>query len=128
MQNNLLDTHTFIWFINGDSQLSDNARRMIEKADASNYVSIASIWEIAIKISLGKLQLNTAFTEIKIQIDANNFIILPVELEHTLLLATLPFHHRDPFDRIIIAQAIQNDLTIISKDPYFRPYEAKLAW
>lgn len=80
MQNNLLDTHTFISFINGDSQLSDNARRMIEKADASNYVSIASIWEIAIKISLGKLQLKTAFTEIKIQIDENNFIILPVEI------------------------------------------------
>ncbi len=82
--NNLLDTHTLIWFINGDKALSVQAKDKIEDSNAINYVSIASLWEIAIKISLGKLELRTPFTEIRNQIRVNSFQILPVSFEDTL--------------------------------------------
>jgi PIN domain nuclease of toxin-antitoxin system len=113
--NHLLDTHTIIWFINGDLELSKKARDLIEKDSGVNFVSIASLWEIAIKVSLGKLELNGAFSEIKIQLDQNGFQLLPITWEDTLLIASLPFHHRDPFDRILIAQSLSNNLGIITK-------------
>lgn len=128
MQKNLLDTHTFIWFINGDKQLSSVASATIEKEDAINLISIASIWEMAIKISLKKLELKAPFTEINKQIVENGFILLPVQIEDSLVVANLPFHHRDPFDRVLIAQAIQNDLVILSKDGNFGSYEVKVVW
>ena len=128
MSENLLDTHTFIWFINGDNELSKNARELIEADDSVNFISIASIWEIAIKISLGKLQLNTSFEEIDRQIDNNGFELLPITFEHTLLLSKLPFHHRDPFDRMIIAQSIANRLTVISKDDNLKNYTINIFW
>ncbi len=128
MSENLLDTHTFIWFINGDNELSRNARELIEADDSVNFISIASIWEIAIKISLGKLQLNTSFEEIDRQIDNNGFHLLPITFEHTLLLSRLPFHHRDPFDRMIIAQSVANRLTVISKDSNLKNYTINLFW
>lgn len=103
MQQNLLDTHTLIWFIEGSKELSRTARQTIEIENADNYVSIASLWEIAIKVSLGKLELKTPFNQIDRQITQNGFEILPVTFEDTLIVSALPFHHRDPFDRIIIA-------------------------
>ncbi len=124
----LLDTHTIIWFINGDAVLSEKARKVIESDPAGNFVSIASLCEIAIKISLGKLQLNGDFSEIKIQLDENGFQLLPLTFEDTLLIATLPFHHRDPFDRILIAQSINNKLNIITKDEQFKAYNVSLTW
>ena len=126
--NNLLDTHTFIWFIEGDNQLSRLARKSIEKKGAVNFISIASLWEIAIKISLGKLELKTAFSKISEQILDNGFQILPVVLADTFILTELPFHHRDPFDRIIICQSISNQLSIISKDKAFNEYAVSLIW
>jgi PIN domain nuclease of toxin-antitoxin system len=99
----LLDTHTFIWFINGDNQLSAKAIEKIESDDAINFISIASIWEIAIKISLGKLELRKPFSEIESQIQENGFQILPITIRDTLVVSSLPFYHRDPFDRLIIA-------------------------
>ena len=93
----ILDTHTFIWFIEGDNQISRNATSTIESASAKNFVSIASIWEIAIKLSLGKLQLKKPFKEIYTLLQLNNFEILPVTFDDTLIVSTLPFHHRDPF-------------------------------
>ena len=128
MQQNLLDTHTLIWFINGSKELSQTARHTIEADDTNNFVSIVSLWEIAIKISLGKLELKTPFNQIGRQITENGFDILPVTFEDTLLIASLPFHHKDPFDRIIIAQAITNKLTIISKDEQFFNYSVKVLW
>ena len=128
MQQNLLDTHTLIWFIDGSKELSQMARGAIEADDTDNYVSIASLWEIAIKISLGKLELKTPFNQIGRQITENGFDILPVTFEDTLLIASLPFHHRDPFDRMMIAQAITNKLTIISKDEQFSNYSVKVLW
>jgi PIN domain nuclease of toxin-antitoxin system len=128
MSENLLDTHPFIWFINGDKELSNKARELIE-ADASvNFISIASIWEIAIKISLGKLQLNTSFEEINKQIEVNGLHLLPTTFDHTLQLSKLPFHHRDPFDRMIIAQSIVNRLTLVSRDNNFKAYGISVFW
>ena len=126
--NNLIDTHAFIWFINGDSDLSDNAKKAIEHPDASNFISIASLWEIAIKISLGKLELKTSFCKIAEQIELNGFQILSITFEDTLLISDLPFHHRDPFDRIIIAQSITNRLAIITKDKLYDGYQANIIW
>ncbi len=128
MQQNLLDTHTLIWFIEGSKELSQTARQTIEIENADNYVSIASLWEIAIKVSLGKLELKTPFNQIDRQITQNGFEILPVTFEDTLIVSALPFHHRDPFDRISIAQAITNKLTIISNDGLFSSYTTKVIW
>jgi len=125
---NLLDTHTLIWFLNGDEQLSTKARKNIEKSGAANFVSIASLWEMSIKTSLGKLEMKSHFSKVAELIDDNGFQILPITFADTLLLLSLPFHHKDPFDRIIISQSISNGLTIISKDNYFDKYEIKLLW
>ena len=126
--NYLLDTHSFLWFINGDRELSENARMAIEKDGALNYVSIASLWEIAIKISLGKLISKIPFAEIETQISNNSFLVLPVSFNDTLVLSTLPFYHRDPFDRMLIAQGITNDLTVITRDTHFNNYKVKTVW
>lgn len=128
MQQNLLDTHTLIWYINGDAELSKIARTVIEADNSINFVSIASLWEIAIKISLGKLELKTPFNQIRRQIEENGFEVLPVTFEDTLTVSTLPFHHRDPFDRIIISQSFSNGLTLISKDKNFDLYKSNVLW
>jgi len=126
--NNLIDTHALIWFLNGDSNLSENARKLIETKNAINFISIASLWEISFKVSLGKLELNAPFSNLAYQLEINGFQILPITFEDTLILSSLPFLHRDPFDRIIITQAQSNNLSIISKDQYFQSYQVKLTW
>lgn len=128
MPQNLLDTHTLIWYINGDMELSQNAKSAIEADDTINFVSIASLWEMAVKISLGKLELKTPFNQIGRQIEENGFDLLPVTFEDTLTVSTLPFHHRDPFDRIIIVQGFNNGLTLITKDKNFELYNANVLW
>jgi PIN domain nuclease of toxin-antitoxin system len=128
MQQNLLDTHTLIWFINGDPELSRTARTAIESENTINFVSIASLWEMAIKISLGKLELKTPFNQIGRQIEENGFEVLPITFEDTLTLSVLPFHHRDPFDRIIIVQSFNNGLRLISRDKNFELYRANTVW
>lgn len=124
----LLDTHTFIWFINGDTALSDKIITRIESADAINFISIASIWEIAIKTSLGKLELKRPFNEIESQIQENNFQILPVTIDDTITISSLPFHHRDPFDRLLAAQSLNNKISIITKDDIFKKYNVDVIW
>ncbi|MDX2048721.1 MAG: type II toxin-antitoxin system VapC family toxin [Chitinophagaceae bacterium] len=96
MQKNLLDTHALIWFVNGDSSLSLKARQAIEAPDNINFISIASLWEISIKISLGRLELRTPYTQVYQQIMNNGFELLPVTFDDTLILSSLPFNHRDP--------------------------------
>lgn len=125
---NLLDTHTFIWFVEGDPQLSENARKTIEEKGVENFVSIASLWEIAIKISLGKLELKTPFLRIMEEIAKNGFKLLPITFEDTLTLSSLPFYHRDPFDRIIISQCISRNIAALSKDKAFENYEITVIW
>ena len=125
----LLDTHAFLWFINGDNQLSLKARQTIQ--DAANYkmVSIASLWEISIKLNIGKLQLDMPYKDLMWHMNINGFQLLPVQFEHTTTLTTLELHHGDPFDRIIISQALTEDLTVISRDKNFNEYrDLKLVW
>lgn len=124
----LLDTHTVIWFINGDLDLSEKARKLIENNPTANFISVATLWEIAIKVSLKKLELREAFSEIKSQLDQNGFQLLPITWDDTLLIASLPFHHRDPFDRILIAQSMNNKLSIITRDEDFKKYPVSLLW
>ena len=126
--NYLLDTHTLIWFLNGDKELSSNAGKAIESIEAFNFVSIASLWEIAIKVSLGRLELKTSFKKIEEQIIKNNFEILPITFRDTMVLSTLPFHHRDPFDRLLIVQSMNNKFIVISKDQHFDKYKINLLW
>ncbi len=125
----LLDTHTFLWFINGDTQLSKKAREAIGDPDVIKYTSIASFWEIAIKVNLGKLSLDMPFIDLRQQVTDNGFEILPITFSHTAELITLDLHHRDPFDRIIIAQALSERLILISKDGNFEKYsQLKMLW
>jgi PIN domain nuclease of toxin-antitoxin system len=124
----LLDTHTFLWFLDGASELSKRARTLIESPEHEKYISIASFWEIAIKNSLGKLTLEVPFPELKIEAVKNSFQILLITFEDTLQLIKLPFHHRDPFDRIIISQAKENNLTLVSCDGNFSQYDVSLLW
>ena len=99
--NVLLDTHTFLWFLGGNSELSKQPRTLIESPEYEKYIIIASFWDIAIKNSSGKLTLDVPFVELKTEAIKNRFQILPITFEDTLQLITLPFHHRNPFDRII---------------------------
>jgi len=124
----LLDTHTFLWFLGGNIELSKQARTLIENPKHEIYISIASFWEIAIKYSLGKLTLDVPFAELKTEVIKNSFHILPVTFEDTMQLITLPFHHRDPFDRIIISQAKANNLTLVSRDNNLSLYNVSLLW
>jgi PIN domain nuclease of toxin-antitoxin system len=123
----ILDTHAIIWFLNGDKQLSKTARAAIEKESNDKYVSVASLWEIAIKISLGKLEF-AAFPDLANMIAENGFEILPITFEHTLKVAELDFIHGDPFDRILISQCIVDHLAIISKDSNIKRYPVEVLW
>ncbi|MAS36853.1 MAG: PIN domain nuclease [Anaerolineaceae bacterium] len=125
----LLDTHTFLWFINDDSALSNHARSLIEAPDHTILLSIASLWEMAIKVSLNKLEMPSPFeTFVTGQLDLNNIVLLSIQAEHTGLVATLPFHHRDPFDRMIIAQALLTKTPVIGKDENFDLYGIERLW
>lgn len=127
--NYLLDTHTFLWFVNDDPALSARAKALIEDPENIIYLSMASLREMAIKISLGKLEMPSPFEKfINIQLHENSIILLDIKTQHTAVVVTLPFHHRDPFDRMIIAQAQSEGLTIISKDEVFDTYEVKRRW
>jgi PIN domain nuclease of toxin-antitoxin system len=125
----LLDTHTFLWFIGGDDRLPRVARAVI--ADIGNEVllSVASLWEIAIKSSLGRLTLGRPFEElIPEQLILNRIDVLPIGLDDLSEVVKLPFHHRDPFDRLIIAQAVRKGLPIVGKDGTFAFYPVQLIW
>lgn len=119
----LLDTHAFLWFVLGDAQLSATSRTHIEDPQNDKRISPASYWEIAIKISIGKYSLPQPYEQFLQQaIDDNGFVILPIEPKHTAALINLPFHHRDPFDRLIIGQALVEQIPVVSGDPVFDAY------
>lgn len=124
----LLDTHAFMWFVNGDPMLGENAKKSIESKDNSNFLSVASLWEIAIKVNIGKLTLSKPYHTIKQQIEENYIEILPIAFDHTLQIVSMPIYHRDPFDRLIIAQAMAENMTVISKDANFEKYPIKIIW
>ena len=125
----LFDTHTFLWFINGDANLSAAARQLIENHENERLLGIASLWELAIKISIGKLELNISFTNLlEQQITGNAIDLLPISPAHLDVLKTLSFHHRDPFDRLIIAQSIVENVPILSRDITFDLYPIERRW
>jgi len=126
--NLLLDTHAFIWFSENDPLLSRAALKAIETPENVKYISIASLWEMAIKHSLGKLQLKKALSGIIAEIQVNGFDLFPVSTAHILQVETLPFHHKDPFDRMLIGQAISEDFTIVSKEDLFDQYSVRRLW
>ena len=129
MTNYLLDTHSFLWFINADEALSSAARQFIEDTNNTLYLSVASLWEMAIKVSLGKLNLPSPFAEIlEHQLRENGIGLLQITPAHTGLVATLPFHHRDPFDRLIIAQSLVEVFSVIGKDEIFDKYGVQRHW
>ncbi len=125
----LLDTHAFLWFIMGSANLSLNARILIENPANERLLSVASLWEIAIKTSLGKLILSATFDElIPAQLKLNGIELLNINVDHISTLSTLAFHHRDPFDRLIISQAIVEKLPVISLDGAFDTYGVTRHW
>jgi PIN domain nuclease of toxin-antitoxin system len=125
----LLDTHAFLWFIAGDARLSSGARSEIERIENDCFVSTASLWEIAIKTSLDRLKLPRPFKNlITEQMQLNAVLQLDIKPEHLEILVSLPFHHRDPFDRLLVAQAKAEVLTLVSADAAFDGYEVKRLW
>ena len=125
----LLDTRAFLWWIADDARLSKRARSAIATRRDECFVSIASCWEIAIKVSLEKLKLEAPVDGfIPEQLAVNSFSLLSVEFAHVARVARLPFHHRDPFDRLLAGQALIDDLTVVSADPIFRRYGVKRLW
>lgn len=124
----LLDTHAFIWWFEDNRRLSVTAREAI--ADATDvFLSVASCWEIAIKVSRNKLTLAKPIERlVPEQLGLNGFQLLPIDLDDVARVATLPFHHRDPFDRLLAAQALGEELTVVSADPVFRKYGVKRVW
>ena len=110
----LLDTHILIWFINGDEQLDENTKTSIKNINNQCYISMASIWEIAIKTKLGKLDINISFDTLKALLINNQIELLTVNFEHIQQLLTLPLHHTDPFDRLIISQALYEEIIVVS--------------
>jgi PIN domain nuclease of toxin-antitoxin system len=124
----LLDTHTFLWFIDDSPQLSQKGKALLE-ADNALLLSIASLWEIAIKLNLGKLTVRMPTEALMTQqLTRNDIDVLSIAVAHLLVVSTLPLHHRDPFDRLLIAQAIVEQLPIVSADPAFDAYPVQRLW
>ena len=121
MSDFLLDTHTFIQLSENDSNLPNNIRDIIDVADRI-YLSIASLWEIAIKLNIGKLSLQQSYENIGVELESSDVILLPISFIDTLQTCYLPLHHHDPFDRMSIAQAINRSLVLISRDTKFDAY------
>lgn len=125
----LLDTHTFIWFVTDDPKLSPTAKALIENEYNEKWFSIASIWEMAVKHSVGKLKFDVPFrTFVEQQMGLNSMELLHVEMKHLAVVATLPLHHRDPFDRLLIAQAMMEGLPIVGADSVFDAYSIQRLW
>ena len=122
----LIDTHILLWFINNDPKLSPKTKVLLQ-SDIDIAVSIASLWEIVIKLSIGKLTLPGSIEELfPLQLTLNQIDLLPIEVRHLQALSKLPFHHRDPFDRLIIAQALVENIGFVSVDQVFETYGVKL--
>jgi PIN domain nuclease of toxin-antitoxin system len=127
--NCLLDTHTFIWADSEPAKLSSSAAALIQDPENTILVSVASIWEMQIKLQAGKLSLRMPLPDIVEHQQKNNRIeLLPIMLPHVLVLDTLPLHHKDPFDRILIAQAQVEKLALVSHDSTFAQYGVAVVW
>jgi len=119
----IIDTHTFILFSGSNPSLSERAKTIIENPENEIYISIASLWEISIKNSLGKLDLKIPYAEMVAKLELSDFVILPITAKDTIVVNEMPWRHKDPFDRVIIAQSIVYNMPVISADVVFDAYE-----
>ena len=125
----LLDTHTFLWFVNNSPGLTTQARDLLEDEFNELYLSAASAWEMAIKSSMGRLQLPApVVTFIPTQLQINDIHWLPIEFAHLGVVETLPFHHKDPFDRLLVAQSLAEQMPLVSGDPKLDAYGVQRLW
>ena len=124
----LLDTYTFIWWTSKPEQLSAKTLSLLEDEHNAPVISVVNIWEIQIKNAVGKMDLNFSLDDIVETYRENDIEILPIYPKHVLRLSSLPDHHRDPFDRILVAQAIVESMTIISKYPKIKQYPVTVIW
>lgn len=124
----LIDTQILIWSLGDIQKLSPSAISILRREENDIFISIASLWEIAIKISVEKIKLPVPFEDFIEETLSNNFEILGIELVHLLTLTSLPFYHRDPFDRVIISQAISEKIAIVSSDEKFSFYNVEKIW
>lgn len=126
--NLLLDTHTFIWWAEDPTKLSNIALNAIQDKANRLLLSDVSIWEIQIKAQLGKIKIGLPLTQLIADQVKNGFEICGITTDHILGLDSLPFHHKDPFDRLLISQTIVDGLTFVSKDPAIKPYSVQTLW
>lgn len=125
----LFDTHAYLWAVSEDPRLSPAAQKTFTAADNEILVSVASLWEILVKAETGKLPFpSPASPYIRAQLKRTSTAVLPILLPHVLRLETLPSHHRDPFDRIILSQAIEEELPVVSIDKKFHLYPVEVLW
>ena len=124
----LLDTHAFLWLAAGDARLSRRVRARFADLDHEWFLSAASIWEMAIKASLGKLELATTVAQLVRGGVERGIRVLAVDAEHAYGVERLPFHHRDPFDRLLVAQAVHEGLQIVSRDDQLDAYAVTRVW
>ncbi len=125
----LLDTHTFIWWTGEPDKLSARVLELLQNPEHSFFLSLVSVWEMQIKVQLGKLTLELPLPDlIAAQLEQNSFELLPIRLEHILRLSALEPHHKDPFDRLLIVQAQTETMTLLSRDPVFGSYDVDVAW
>ncbi|OFZ86844.1 MAG: twitching motility protein PilT [Betaproteobacteria bacterium RBG_16_64_18] len=125
----LIDTHAFLWWVEGDRPLAARARAALADQDNECLFSLASVWELAIKAGLGKLKLALPVRRYVVEnVVANNFRLLEIRVPHLGRVESLPAHHGDPFDRLLIAQALEENLAVVTADPVFRKYGVKRIW
>ena len=126
MNSYLIDTHVLLWYIEGNPRLSSKIILLLNDPTNTVYVSKVSLWEITVKISIGKLSINILFETLEDFLEEKDFIPLEFDISDLTILKNLPFHHSDPFDRLIISQAINNDFCLISDDSKFTLYSVQL--
>ncbi len=125
----LLDTHAFLWAITDDPKLSAKGRELFTASDSDLFLSVASVWEVLTKVQIGKLPMpKETGAYLKEQIAKTNVQVLPIQMTHVLRLERMPLHHRDPFDRILIAQSLEEGFPILTADPLLKDYPAALIW
>ena len=124
----LLDTHAYLWWLSDPARLSHQVREVLGNRDLLVYVSVASFWEIAIKTSLGKLSLSREVDVLETELHDDGILLLPISAMHCAGVATLPFHHRDPFDRLLVSQALKEELTLVSRDAALDAYGIVRLW
>jgi PIN domain nuclease of toxin-antitoxin system len=125
----LLDTHAFLWWIADDAHLPDSARTLLADDGNEVFLSVAVAWEILIKTALGRMSVSRSVESlIRDAVLDNQFLVLPIQLNHTLAVAELPPIHQDPFDRILVSQAICEELVIVTRDALIRDYGVPTAW